>query len=46
MSNEQNPRERAAKMIEFLKTLGSNPQRKIEEVAKDSQISRTKYELQ
>src|SRR5438093_10373850 len=37
----QNPQERAAKVIEFLKTLGSNPERKIEDIAKDVQISRT-----
>ena len=41
MSNQQNPQERAAKVIEFLKTRGSNRERRIEEVAKDSQISRT-----
>jgi len=40
MSNQQNPQERAAKVIEFLKILGSTEKR-IEEVAKYCQISRT-----
>ena len=35
------PSERAAKIVEFLKAVGSNPDRKVEEVAKDLQISRT-----
>jgi hypothetical protein len=39
--SQSNPQERSAKVVEFLKTLGSNPERRIEEVAKDCQVSRT-----
>jgi len=39
--SQSNPSERSTKVVEFLKTLGSNPERKIEEVAKDCSVSRT-----
>jgi len=39
--SQSNPSGRSTKVVEFLETLGSNPERKLEEVAKDCSVSRT-----
>jgi len=41
MSKEVSGSDRAVRVVEFLKAIGSNPERKIDDVARDYQISRS-----